>query len=149
MDDAPPGYSAGGQRMLQQDRTLQLFPPIPKSRLAPTARSSTVSSDSSRSARTDTFGSEASLMHNSRPAETGASKHSSYILWYMSVSHKGLHACTADGRGSTSKGSSSLGCLGEDESVSEGRTCPTAPPPSQVLAGPSVIAGWYICCCML
>ena len=148
MDDAPPGYSAshgGGQRMLQQDRTLQLFPPIPKSRLALTARSSTVSSsDSSRSARTDTSGSEASSMHSSRSAETATSKHSSYSGVYSAVSHKRLHACTADGRGSTSKRSSSLDGFGEDERVSEGWMCPTAPPPSRVLAGPGVS-----CCCML
>ena len=147
MDDAPPGYSgshAGGQRMLQQDRTLQLFPPIPKSRQALTARSSTVSSDSSRSARTDTSGSEASSIQSSRSAETGTSKHSSCSGVYSAVSHKGLHVCTSNGRGSTSKGSSSLDGFGEDESVSEGRTCPKAPPPSRVLAGPGVS-----CCCML
>ena len=147
MDDAPPGHSgshAGGQRMLQQDRTLQLFPPIPKSRLALTARSSTVSSDSSRSARTDTSGSEASSIQSSRSAETGTSKYSSCSGVYSAVSHKGLHVCTSDGRSSTSKGNSSLDGFGEDESVSKGRTCPKAPPPSRVLAGPGVS-----CCCML
>ena len=144
MDDAPPGHSgthAGGQRMY---RTLQLFPPIPKSGLALTARASTVSSDSSRSARTDTSGSEASSMQSSRSAETGTSKHSNCSGVYSAVSHKGLHVCTYDGRSSTPKGNSSLDGFGEDESVSKGRTCPKAPPPSRVLAGPGVS-----CCCML
>lgn len=145
MDGAPRGYSAshaGGQRVLQQDRTLQLFPPISKSRQPLTARSSTLSSDSSRSARTDTSGSEASSMHSSRSAETATSKHSSY----SAVGHKRLHPCTADGKGSASsasEGSNSLDGFGEDERM--GRMCPTAPPPSRVLAGPGVSC--Y--CCML
>ena len=151
MDGAPRGYSAshaGGKRVLQQDRTLQLFPPISKSRQSLTARSSTLSSDSSRSARTDTFGSEASSMHSSRSAETATSKHSSYSGVYSAVDHKRLHACTADGRssaGSAPEGSNSLDGFAEDERVAAARMCPTAPPPSRVLAG----GGVSCYCCML
>ena len=146
MDGGPRGYSAshaGGLRVLQQDRAFQLFPPISKSRQPLTARSSTLGSDTSRSPRTDTSGSEASSVHSSRSAETATSKHSSYSGVYSTVGHKRLHPCTADGKGSAgsaSEGSNSLDGFGEDE-----RMCPTAPPPSRVLAGPGVSC--Y--CCML
>ena len=87
-------------------------------------------------------------MHSSRSAETATSKHSSYSGVYSAVDHKRLHACTADGRssaGSAPEGSNSLDGFAEDERVAAARMCPTAPPPSRVLAGPGVSC--Y--CCML